>query len=52
VVYQSAFDGKAEIDQFSTDVANGPSPTWRDVRDLIVIKGKADVMRTSDFGSD
>jgi hypothetical protein len=29
--------------------AFGPSPTSRDVRDLVVIKGKADLTRTSNF---
>jgi hypothetical protein len=28
----------------------GPRPTYFDVRDLVVIRGKADVTRTSRFG--
>jgi hypothetical protein len=28
----------------------GPSPTYCDVRDLVVIRGKADLTRTSSFG--
>jgi hypothetical protein len=30
---------------------NGPSPTYYDVRDLVMIREKADVTQTSDFGS-
>jgi hypothetical protein len=29
---------------------SGPSLIYCDVRDLVVIRGKADMMRTSDFG--
>jgi hypothetical protein len=40
-----------ELKRFKTSDF-GPLPTYCDVRDLVAMRGKADLTRTSDFGRD